>query len=181
MSNLGRWDRWYSLLDDTRPYGDTVTYQLGADWLAGCAVVEDWGCGAGWFKQFVPGADYRGIDGSHSPYADVIADLRDYRSNVDGIFMRHVLEHDYFWADILTNAVASCRRLALVTFTPLLDHGVKVLTVNDDPHVPDIAFSAEVIEQHLTGTTFQRQTIKTATQYGVETIWTVERSSNEVL
>ena len=81
--------------------------------------IEDWGCGLGGFRAFVPAGKYRGIDGSHSPFADEVVDLTTYTSEAEGVFIRHVLGHDHAWEAILRNAVASFRRkLVLVLFTP---------------------------------------------------------------
>jgi hypothetical protein len=63
---MDKWNNSYSKLRVPEPYGDTVTYRLGADWLRECNVVEDWGCGAGWFKQFCKAPTYIGIDGSNT-------------------------------------------------------------------------------------------------------------------
>lgn len=175
-SNLGKWDRWYAGLDEEQPYGLTVTYQLGAEYLAGCAVIEDWGCGKGWFRRCVPRDRYRGVDGSWSPFADEVVDLVTYRSKVEGVFMRHVLEHNYEWRSILANAVASfTKRLVLVIFTPLGEETAEIAFA-EDPGVPDISFCREDLLEFFDGLTVGCQTLETATQYGVETIFLVERS-----
>lgn len=177
VSNVGKWDRWYCRgQEEPQPYGNTITYQLAADYLDGCDLIEDWGCGKGWFSTFIPPDRYRGIDGSQTPWAGVVADLTDYRSDVPGVFMRHVLEHNYRWSDILANAVESFReRFVLVLFTPLVDQTHEV-AYNDDPGVPDIAFSLADIADHLTGLTWSHETILTDTLYKAETIFLVERS-----
>lgn len=178
MSNVGKWDRWYAELDEAQPYGNTVTYQLGADFLAPCAVVEDWGCGKGWFSHFVSPKRYVGIDGSHSKFADKIVDLCDYRSQVPGIYMRHVLEHNYEWKRILENAVASfTERFVLVTFTPYAEE-TKEIAYAEDPGVPDISFAKADITPHFEGCAWRDKTLSTATQYGTETIYFVERKSD---
>lgn len=176
VSNVGKWDRWYCRgQEQPQAYGNTVTYALGAAHLIDCALVEDWGCGKGWFSTFIPADRYRGIDGSQTPWAGIVADLADYRSDVPGVFMRHVLEHDYRWSDILTNAVASfTQRFVLVLFTPLVDITTE-LAYNDDPGVPDLAFSLDDIVDHLTGLTWSHETIPTDTMYEAETIFLVER------
>src|ERR1700722_11100627 len=102
---VGRWDQWYAGLDAASPYGDVRSYEVGAAFLADCELVEDWGCGKGGMRQYVAPDSYRGIDGSRTPFADVIADLREYRSDVDGVFVRHVLEHNYDWRTILSNVL----------------------------------------------------------------------------
>lgn len=173
MSNVGRWDRWYAGLTEEQPYGLTSTYQLGADFLAGCATIEDWGCGKGWMRTLVEPGRYRGIDGSWSPFADEVVDLVAYRSCVDGIFMRHVLEHNYEWQAILANAMASfTHRFALVVFTPFGDE-TRQIAFADDPGVPDISFRLDDLLVFFDGYRCERQDLTTATQYGAETIFFV--------
>lgn len=120
MSNLGQW----TYNGTPFPYGSRTSYWAGAEWLADCATVEDWGCGAQWFREEMRGANpacnVRGIDGSPG-CCDVASDLRTYRpeNRPDGIFMRHVLEHDYDWRMILANAATSFgRKFCLILFTP---------------------------------------------------------------
>lgn len=178
MSNVGLWNRWYYGLRDPQPYGDTVTYQLGADWLGDCAVIEDWGCGKGWFSTFVPAGRYRGIDGSHSPFAEKIVDLVTYRSEVPGLYMRHVIEHNYEWRAILLNALLSfTERMVLVLFTPLVEETHEVY-YSEDPGVPDIAFAeGDLITLFdLAGVTLNRkETVSNHTNYGGETIYYLEK------
>lgn len=90
--NTGLWNAVYRNATDERPYGQVTTYELGGWWLRDL-FVEDWGCGLGWFRRYVDGPGYRGVDGSWSRFADEIVDLEQYRSQVPGLFMRHVLEH----------------------------------------------------------------------------------------
>lgn len=127
MSNLGRWDPWYERLSAVEPYGpNELTYALGAEWLLPCARVEDWGCGKGWFKsRYRP--DCVALDGSCTPFADVVVDLASYRSDVDGVFMRHVLEHNEEWEAVLENALASCQRLFVAVYTPSASGGAAEL------------------------------------------------------
>jgi hypothetical protein len=66
-TNVGKWTFWYEGTEQPWPYGDTTSYEIGAAWLAGCARVEDWGCGAGWLSTLIPADRYRGIDGD--PFA----------------------------------------------------------------------------------------------------------------
>lgn len=176
MSNLGKWDRWYALLgEEEEPFGLTPTYQLGADYLAECSTVEDWGCGKGWMRRLIPHARYRGIDGSWSRFADEVVDLEHYRSDVEGVFMRHVLEHNYGWRRILANAVASfSRRFVLVIFTPM-GETTREIAFAPDPGVPDISFSVEDITSAFGPHHWSMQTLETATQYGTETVFLVEK------
>lgn len=176
-TNLGKWDRWYSLLGaDPEPYGDSPTYAMAAEHVAGCATVEDWGCGKGWMRHHIRPDRYLGVDGSASPFADVIADLVTYRSTCDAIILRHVLEHEPRWADIVTNAVASASAaIAIILFTPL-SSVTEQIAWNDEPGVPDIAFRPDDITALLDG---WRCTVDTfdspRTQYGTETFIGAER------
>ena len=120
LSNLGRWDKQYIGATEPHAYGANDTYRLAAEFTRDCAIVEDWGCGHAWLRRFVDefGAGrYVGIDGSHSPFADVIADITTYRSATppDAICLRGVLEHNDEWALVLDNAVASARRKLFIT------------------------------------------------------------------
>ena len=64
---------------------------------------------------------YWGIDLDPSVSADHTADLATYTSTADGLFMRHVLEHDLRWRSLLRNALASFRRrMVLVLHTPFV-------------------------------------------------------------
>jgi hypothetical protein len=182
MSNLGRWARWYRGLtaDDPQPYGDSDSYRILAEWVSDCDLVEDWGCGKGWMRRFVPDtiARYRGVDGTRSPFADIVADLTQYRSDVDGIVLRHVLEHDWNWELILRNAMASFRhRFGLALFTPLADTTHEI-AYTPDVGVPDISFAEADLVAHFDGCTWTRvDLVPSPTQYGVEHIYLVERTT----
>jgi hypothetical protein len=174
MSNRARWDAWHQSVNSPQPYGDTITYRLGADFLSSCEVVEDWGCGLGWMRNFIPAERYVGLDGSASRFADRIVDLEMYTSDVDGIFMRHVLEHNYAWEQLLLNALSSFRRrFVLVTFTP---HGetTHVLDYEEDPGVPTISFAKTDITKQFDGLVWRDETYATDTHYRTETIFYVE-------
>ena len=170
--SMDKWNAIYKKLTTPEPYGDTITYRLGARWLSTCDIVEDWGCGAGWFKQFCK-TIYIGIDGSDTPFANKKVDLVTYRSNVDGIFMRHVLEHNHEWKSILENALQSFqKRMCLILFTPLTET-TRVITTNPVyGNVPDISFSLHELEtifrKHQVKYTYE--TFITETQYKTETI-----------
>lgn len=182
MTNLNKWNRWYRGLEEAQPYADTRTYQIGADWLADCKVIEDWGCGKGWFSTFIgPEQVYVGVDGSITPFALKHVDLTDYQSKCDGLFMRHVLEHDPRWETILFNAVESfLHRMCLVLFTPLNDTMEdKQLAWNEDPGVPDLSLSKHRVEAiiALGGAEVcgPPQNLKTKAQYGEETVYLLEK------
>lgn len=178
LTNLGKWDGWYrGLKDEPQAYGDTTTYDLGALWLADCPFVADWGCGKGWFRQCLkPEQRYYGLDGSKTPFADEIVDLATYRGASSGIFMRHVLEHDYRWMNILDNAVASFTdRMFLAVFTPMSDLTHEITFAND-PGVPDLSFSMEdLFKRWLDKAEWTFQALETNTQYGVETAFFLEK------
>jgi hypothetical protein len=164
MRELNNWWWKYSEFDDY-PYGDDTTYKLGMEWLSDCERVEDWGCGTTYARKFCRGW-YTGIDGGEGR-AHFVKDLRFYTSNVEGIFMRHVLEHNEDWKMILCNAISSfTKKMVIILFTPL-----SVSTKNlSKQEIPVISFSIKDlidcfpsnIGWNLNGP------YKTSTQYGEE-------------
>src|SRR5919106_325435 len=175
-TNLGKWAAWYQDLEAPWAYGDPTSYEIGAAWLAGCPLVEDWGCGAGWLRTVIPPERYRGLDGSASPFCDVVVDLVTYCSRVPGVFLRHVLEHNDAWARILDNALASFTdRMVLILFTP--ERAVtEVIACHPEVGVPDIAFRlADLTDRFPPDVTYAVHRISSATQYGGETILFLER------
>lgn len=152
----GPWD--YAGAGAPFPYDDTVSYRIAGEWVSGRGLVEDWGCGTGWMKRFVDGP-YRGVDGAWSRFADEVADLRTYRSNVPCTVMRHVLEHNAEWRRIAENFTASWHdRAALVLFIPPQPEDLDV--GGPDWPVPDIAVSGpdlmEILGRHGTRFTFEQ-------------------------
>lgn len=186
MSNVGKWDRWHTLVTEREPFVDTPTYELGLDWLVvdgDCGVVEDWGCGRGWFGQLLrkrtPNVRLTEIDGSRSPFADFVIDLVDWRSLCDGIFMRHVIEHDPQWERIWINALRSARRrIALILFTPLIA-GIEAwkLDEEDDPAVVTLALPRITLMRHAHehGWNTSIETIETNARYGREIVLRLAR------
>jgi len=129
------------------------------------------------FRNFCP-TKYIGIDGSHTPFADTIVDLAEYRSEAPGIHLRHVLEHDYNWTAILRNATESFRkRLVVCLFTPFADETKEI--AHNRTHgvdVPDLSFSRNDIERHLIGLSWHLfEGLKTHSQYHVEHVYLVWR------
>lgn len=121
-SNIKKWDKWYKNLKEIpTEYGNTPTFKLAADFLKECKTIEDWGCGSGVFLSFCKNAI--GIDGSDTPFATKkFIDLTNYISEVDGIHIRHVLEHNYEWKKILNNLFKSAKKKIVITlFIPLND------------------------------------------------------------
>jgi len=120
VSNLGKWDWHYVDLTKPYSYGNDATYQAAAEWTADCNMVEDWGCGGGWLRNFIEPERYRGIDGSKTKFADEVKDLVEYHSDVEGIVLRGVLEHNHKWQRILQNAIDSyTKKLFIAIFTPM--------------------------------------------------------------
>lgn len=120
-SNMNKWNDWYKNLPSTpqMKYGTKDTYEKGRDFLSDCKIVEDWGTGSGAFKLFRP--DAIGVDGSDTPHAQIKADLEMYTSSCDGVFLRHILEHNFKWKDILVNALKSAEKVVVIFFEPLND------------------------------------------------------------
>jgi hypothetical protein len=176
-SNAHRWDAIYQDAGGARPSGDTLTYEKAARFLEGLSEVEDWGCGWAWFRRHLPECvHYRGIDGSASPGADEVVDLANYTSRVEGILLRHVLEHNHAWQRVLDNALRSfTRRMVLVLFTPFVDV-TWVIATNTTMGVPDIAFAKTDLIRRFTGLKWTLdENLPTRTQYGVEHVFYLEK------
>lgn len=181
-SNVGKWDVAHSSLGEIpRPYAATDTYPMGARWLAGCELIEDWGCGSGWFSFLTESYRYRGVDGSQTPFADEIADLTTYRSEVPGIFMRHVLEHNFEWEKILDNALASfTERMFLVLFTPLSQNGTHDIEWENPPGVPNLSFAVDDLIDPMVKAGVEPEIVtvepgRRRAKYGAETVFLLER------
>jgi len=188
MSNMGNWDDYWKKATEPKvakqiveqeQEGDT-TYKLAASWLWDCQEVEDWGCGLGPFKSFCnPNTQYIGIDGSQTSIVNRIVDLETYTSSVEGLLIRHVLEHNYEWRKILENALRSfTKRFCLVLFTPFSSGGTQQLAFWEHVGrgVPDLSLSREEIVSLFSGMSWTSQEyIPTRTQYGIEHVFFVER------
>lgn len=177
-SNSHKWDGVYHDAAEAQPYGNRLTYEKAARFLGGLAEVEDWGCGWAWFRKHLPASvRYKGIDGSSSRWADEVVDLAAYRSRVEGILLRHVLEHNYAWQTVLSNAVKSfTRRMVVILFTPFVDV-TGVIAVNAAMGVPDIAFARRDLIRFFTGLKWSlEENLQTKTQYGVEHVFYLERA-----
>lgn len=155
-------------------YGDDTTYLKAAEFLRGCVTIEDWGCGAAYFKRFINGARYVGVDGSESKFCDRHVDLVDYCSDVEGILLRHVCEHNADWKRILENAVASfTKKLVIVIFTPFGSETQQIATNWSD--IPDLSFRKEDLTECWKGLQYTEESFKTATQYGEEHVFYISR------
>ncbi len=163
--------------DGTQPIFSGTTYEPGLNWLLEtCESIEDWGCGMAWARRYVPQGRYKGIDGSPAagPFADVICDLRDHVTSVDGIFMRHVLEHNRDWDVILANAMRSFRkRFVLVTFTPFAEVTHPLDTVGT---LIDLSFRKTDLTDHFAGCSWREEHYDMPdSQYGINDMFLVER------
>ena len=166
-------DRWDYSDGEQFAYDEDTSYRRGIAFLDGHGTIEDWGCGTGYAKKFVKASRYVGIDGSDSPYCDVKADLQDYRSSPDCIFMRHVLEHNWGWRSILRNAVNSFRyRMVLVTFTPFQDDELKIA---DNDGIPDLSLVKQEVLGFFARMTVVEEIVASKTEYGEETLFYVEK------
>jgi hypothetical protein len=179
----GKWDNIYSNLTKDPSsflYGDTETYRIGADILKDCMTVEDWGTGAGGFKRYRP--DTIGVDGSKTPHADIITDLTIYHSNVEGIFLRHVIEHNYEWKQVLINALNSAsKKIVIILFTPFSAEETIVIPGSLEENrnfgidVPSISINRDEFYKIVDTFSFRHseEIINSNTRYGQEIIITL--------
>lgn len=167
--------RWPYRPGDRFAYGADATYEKGMAFLdQPGAVVEDWGCGTTYARKFVTNGTYVGIDGSPVDSTDKVVDLRRYTSTADCIFMRHVLEHNTEWREVLTHALESFgKRMVLVIFTPFGEE-TRCLDVDPWTRIPTISFRKEDITEmiHLP---YREERLTTDTEYGVEHIFYLEK------
>jgi hypothetical protein len=175
------WGHKFPSRDEVQPFGDDVTYERGLGWLyEGCRDVQDWGAGPAYGRRFCPpGKGYLAVDGSakNAEYSDVIADLTEWEPDPlpDGIFMRHVLEHNEFgWRELLRHALRSFSiRFCLVVFTPFSDGGTRRLRGIGDPYC-DLSFSFAELTGQMAGYNWRSEVLPTATQYGSEALFYVK-------
>lgn len=155
------------------PYGDEHTYRSGIAYVDQGGTLEDWGCGTTYARNFVRHSTYFGIDGAPSRFVDKVADLRSYTSDVDAIFMRHVLEHNYDWPGILANALSSFRRrMAVVIFTPF---SPKQTVLHERSGIPDISLCEAEFEAAFGDVRFYKQDFDTMSEYTVERVYFLDR------
>jgi hypothetical protein len=187
LSRYGLWEQKYEKDIRPRMYGDPLTAKLASVFLnqPDIHVVEDWGCGYGSFKSYLgTHQTYVGVDGSSAAYSDAVADLENYTSTADAIHMRHVLEHNLRWRRILSNAVESFRkRMVLTLFTPLGDRTEIIARYPDfygtGVTMIDIALGRNELLDCLSDLHIVAEmTAMSNTQYGVETMFVLGRSSD---
>jgi len=186
-SNVGKWNDWYADLHSDGMgafrYGGTVTYRMAAAFMADVAEVEDWGCGAGGFQTVMPRPLHR-CRWKPDAVADRIVDLCEYSSNVEGIVMRHVLEHNEDWQRILNRALRSfTRKFCLILFTPFSETTHQIAyNAQHGVDVPDISFRRSDIEDRMVGLRWELfESIPTESGYGIEhvyLVWRPERATS---
>lgn len=180
-NNVSKWDGWYKNLPETPGaflYGDTPTYKMASDFLNDCETIEDWGCGGGGFLRYCDRAI--GVDGSDTPFATKkFINLGEYTSEVDGIHIRHVFEHNYRWDKILRNALKSAKKkISITMFIPLGTETKEI--AHNKPHgvdVPDMLISENEfigIVNEYNPKKIDRTILKTATGYGNEELIFIE-------
>ena len=148
-SYIDLWKKSYEGRPDIKMFGSSMTYEMAAEFLDDCDIVEDWGCGRGGFTLFRK-KPIIGVDGTSTPFVHKIADLREYTSNVDGILLRHVLEHNRNWDKVLVNAINSFRKkLCVVLFVPLSEDGTKEVSKIEDPDIPTLSLDKDGFLGHL--------------------------------
>jgi len=184
-SRVGMWDGFYDGYVNRRRgwYGVPTTMKLAAAFLAlpEIITVEDWGCGFGGFRKFLaPHQEYVGVDGSKSPAATVHADLTEYRSDPDGLLLRHVLEHNPDWLPILDNAVESFKkRMVLIIFTPFLAETKEIRRYRQwhgcEGSMVDIGFRKEDLVERFGGAPCADERVKTRSQYNFEHMFYLEK------
>jgi hypothetical protein len=112
----------------------------------------------------------------------VTADLCEYHSQVEGIFIRDVFEHNYDWQRILDNALASfTKKLCIVLFTPFADRTIEIAhNKAAGVDVPDLSLARNEIEGRLVGLKWLLlDNIKTNGGYGSEHIYFIWREESK--
>ena len=145
--------------------GSEETYRICADWVKDARYVDDWGCGKMRLKHFLPKTcEYTGIDYTpiRKDWTQIVGpvDLADWNHPsyaVEGIVIRHVLEHNHDWEKILRNAIKSFTwRMALCLFIP--PSNGRTRNTRDDDFVPYLAINREklmnILQPYLKRTEF---------------------------
>jgi len=188
-NNTSRLGAWNTFWRDRKHRGNSagcnimdkaIAYLLNDENIK---IIEDWGCGNCVLKKYVESKKiYVGVDGSDTGYQDKIQDLEKYTTNVDAIYMQHVLEHNQEWEKIFRNLLQSFKyKAVLVLFTPFTEE-TKVLTHNtlksknnygQQIQVNDIAFCkkdlVKIIEEYNIEW-FSEENIKSNHNYKIDHI-----------
>lgn len=183
-SRVGVWNHTYQFDRPRSMYDDPATAKIAGGFLNHPDIleVEDRGCGFGGFADFIGDHQtYKGVDGSNTHVASVIADLVTYVSDVDAVHMRAIIEHNSSWQPILENALKSFRkRMVLTLFTPYQETTQLIdimLNYNNTGHdMIDVGFARNDIIRHFEGLRwFSIENIKTDTKYKIEHMFFLER------
>ena len=154
MDKWNEWNEWF-----TSRNGGGFTYESGHTFLQTCDKIEIWGC--------------LGVDGNKT-------DLTKYISHVDGIYMRHVLEHNDEWKLILENACKSfLKKMCLVLCTPFSGgNGTKDIACRGNGP-PDLSFDKNELEYEFEKYHIHHEliTMNTETGYGIEHVFYLTKSS----
>lgn len=91
--------------------------------------------------------------------------------------MRHVLEHNYGWQNVLSNAVDSfTKKMVLVLFTPWSSGETKQIGFTDSVGVPDLSFAKSNIEKYFDKLNFKYlELVSPETFYGIEYVYLMEK------
>lgn len=149
-------------------YGIEETYKKAAAFLDG-GPVEDWGCGKAYARKFFT-QPYKGVDGTPDG-CDTVVDLTKYKSQVHGILMRHVLEHNFEWEKVLKNALASAEKIVVIVCTDFSD--TTHLLYIDQWGIPIFSFREEDLTKHFPSYTKEVVTGEGQGQQCTETIFYV--------
>jgi hypothetical protein len=161
---------------DPVPFGDTISYEIGAKFIDGLPT-EDWGSGYGWFMKVHTGP-YTAVNNvSVMDVPEIVADLHVYKSSTPAIFLRAVLEHTTNWRSVLNNAIASAtEKIVLVVTTP--DGNDKVIKYIQTTEIPDIALPWQEIDKMFltSGWNIKKRVLETSSHNGIDAIWLAQKN-----
>lgn len=190
FSRQNLWNDFWKNRDPKNEYvnskNNNITMELSSKIFSkyNVTLIEDWGCGNCVFKEYLNNnIKYVGVDGSETGYQNKIEDLTKYVTEVDGIYLRHVLEHNGEYKKIFKNALESFNKVfILVLFTPFTSNNeIDVLKTCDlkDKKIPDIAFNKkhiiDIIEQNNCSYELL-ENIKSNTSYKYEQIFIIKKN-----
>jgi len=116
---MHEWDGWAN--QKPIALGNPETYAKAIAWLDGHGDILDFGGGTGYAERFVTRSRYFVIDGSLSVHVTTPVDLAHVDVQTECVLMRHVLEHNFNWIEILENMLRSfAHRASIVTFLPFV-------------------------------------------------------------
>jgi hypothetical protein len=141
---FGHWN--YNDVTIPKADGPEKSYELAVRWLdvQQGGHLDDWGGGTGFAKRYVTRGNYHLLDGAWSPWVNAVADLRTYIPGYqpDGILLRHVLEYNGQWRQIIANALTCVRaRLCIVIGTPMVEPATTIVAKVPYSGVPIIHFT----------------------------------------